>query len=102
MIQLVSSKYSIESENRIEEYETNQKQIRGMMAILGGFCILLAMIGVGSVYSNTLGFVRQRKRVFARYLSVGLTPKELRKMFCIEVLVLVGRLIWIGFPFDLF
>ena len=102
MIQLVSSKYSIESENRIEEYETNQKQIRGMMAILGGFCILLAMIGVGSVYSYTLGFVRQRKRVFARYLSVGLTPKELRKMFCIEVLVLVGRPIWIGFPFDLF
>lgn len=99
VVRLIGSKYSIESENRIEEYETSQKQIRGMMAILGGFCILLAMIGVGSVYSNTLGFVLQRKREFARYLSVGLTPKELRKMFCIEALVLAGRPIWIGVPF---
>ena len=96
--QILSGKYTIESENRIQEYETNNKQIQGMMAIFGGFCILLAIIGIGNVFSNTLGFVRQRKREFARYMSVGMTPKELRKMFCTEALVIAGKPILISLP----
>lgn len=65
------------------------------MFVLGSFCVLLALIGVGDVFSNTLGFVRQRKREFARYLSVGMTPKELRKMFGIEAFALAGRpMLW--------
>ena len=95
---IVSGKYTIECENRIQKYETNSKQIQGMMAVFGGFCVLLAMIGIGNVFSNTLGFVRQRKREFARYMSVGLTPKDLRKMFCIEALVISGRPILISLP----
>lgn len=87
--------YMTESENRIREYETNDQKIQGMMIVLGSFCVLLALIGVGDVFSNTLGFVQQRKREFARYLSVGMTPWELRKMFCIEAFVLVGRpMLW--------
>ena len=96
--QSLSGKYTIESENRIQEYETNDKQIQGMMAIFGGFCILLAIIGIGNVFSNTLGFVRQRKREFARYMSVGMTPKELRKMFCTEALVIAGRPVLLSLP----
>ncbi len=97
-IQIVSPKYAVESENRIQEYETNEKQIQGMMAIFGGFCVLLAVIGVGNVFSNTLGFVRQRKREFARYMSVGMTSAEIRKMFCIEALVIAGRPVFITVP----
>ena len=96
--QLVDGKYTIEQENRIQEYETNNNQIQGMMAIFGGFCILLAIIGIGNVFSNTLGFVRQRRREFARYMSVGLTPKELKKMFRTEALVIAGRPILISLP----
>lgn len=69
-----------------------------MKAVFGSFCVLLAVIGIGDVFSNTLGFVRQRKREFARYMSVGLTPGEIRKMFCIEALVLAGRPIFITLP----
>lgn len=61
-------------------------------------CVLLAMIGIGNVFSNTLGFVRQRKREFARYMSVGMTPQEIRKMFCIEALVIAGRPVLITIP----
>lgn len=87
--------YTTESENRIREYETNDRKIQGMMVVLGSFCVLLALIGVGDVFSNTLGFVQQRKREFARYLSVGMTPRELRKMFCIEAFALAGRpMLW--------
>lgn len=87
--------YIIESENRIREYETNDLKIQAMMLVLGSFCVLLALIGVGDVFSNTFGFVRQRKREFARYLSVGMTPEELRHMFCIEAFVLACRpMLW--------
>lgn len=97
-VRLVSQNYAAESENRIQEYETNEKQIRGMMAILGGFCVLLALIGIGNVFSNTLGFVRQRKREFARYMSVGMTAAEIRKLFWIEALVIAGRPFLITLP----
>ncbi len=97
-VQLLSGKYTIEQENRIQEYETNNRQIQGMMTIFGAFCALLAVIGIGNVFSNTLGFVRQRKREFARYMSVGLTPKELGKMFGIEALVTAVRPILISLP----
>ena len=96
--QILSGKYTIESENRIQECETNDKKIQGMMAIYGGFCILLAIIGIGNVLESTLGFVRQRKREFARYMSIGLTPRELKKMFCTEALVVAGKPILTGLP----
>ncbi len=97
----LEARYTIESENRILEQETNDKQLQGLEAIFGGFCALLAVIGMGNVFSNTLGFVRERKREFARYLSVGLTPEQMRKMFCIEAFVIAGRPILITIPLTL-
>ena len=96
--EIVAENRTAESENRIREREINDRQIHGMKVIFGGFCVLLAVIGIGNVFSNTLGFVRQRKREFARYLSVGLTPEGIRKMFCIEALVLAGRPALITLP----
>lgn len=96
--QMIGRTYRLESENRMQEYEENSKQIQGMKAILGSFCILLAIIGIGDVFSNTLGFVRQRKRELARYMSVGLTPKEIRKMFFIEALAVAGRPLLTALP----
>ena len=95
---LIAGNYKTESENRIQEAETNDKQIQGMMTIFGGFCVLLAVIGIGNVFSNTLGFVRQRKREFVRYMSVGMTQGEIRKMFCVEALTIAGRPILITLP----
>lgn len=88
---LISDVYKIESENRIQEVETNNRKIQGVTITFGEFCVLLAIIGIGNVFSNTTGFVRQRKREFARYMSVGMTPEEIRKMFCIEALTIAGR-----------
>lgn len=52
---------------------------------------MLAVIGTAHVFSNTQGFLRQRKKEFGRYLSIGLTPSGMWKIFCIEALVIVGR-----------
>lgn len=98
MEQVIGKEDMLKSENRIQEQEENNTQIHGMMAIFGGFCVLLAIIGIGNVFSNTLGFVRQRKRELARYMSVGVTPVEIKKMFCIEALVIAGRPILLTLP----
>lgn len=60
--------------------------------------MLLAFIGIANVFSNTLGFIRQRKREFARYMSIGMTPEGMRKMFWIEALVIAGRPVLITLP----
>lgn len=90
--------YEMETENRMQEKLDNDKMFAGMKAILGLFCVLLGIIGIGNVFSNTFGFVRQRKREFARYLSVGLTPAGMKKIFCIEALVIAGCPVLITLP----
>ena len=98
IVQLISGQYEIESENRIQERLSNDSLIQGSVMILGSFCVLLAMIGIANVFSNTLGFLRQRKREFAQYMSIGLTPQEMRKMFCIEAFVIAGKPLLITLP----
>ncbi len=98
---LVSEQYEMESENRIQERLSNDRLIQGMVMIFGAFCVLLAMIGIANVFSNTLGFLHQRKREFARYMSIGLTPQEMRKMFCIEAFVIAGKPLLITLPLTL-
>lgn len=55
------------------------------------------------VFSNTLGFVRQRKREFARYMSVGMTRGEMKKCSALRRLpiILAGAMyaksIWLRF-----
>lgn len=85
-------------ENRIQDRLDNDKMIAGMEAAVSVFCILLACIGTGNVFSNALGFVRQRKREFARYLSIGMTPAGIRKIFFAEALGMAGRPVLIALP----
>ena len=98
LLQLVGAKYEAESENRVQERLSNDSMIEGMKMIFGAFCVLLAMIGIANVFSNTLGFLRQRKREFAQYMSVGLTPQEMRGIFCIEAFVTAGKPLLITLP----
>ena len=95
---LLGQTYETEIENRIQAKLNNDNMFRGMKMFISIFCILLAIIGIGNVFSNTLGFVRLRRREFARYLSVGLTPNGMRKIFFVEALVIAGRPILITLP----
>lgn len=98
LLESVQTYYEVESENRIEEKISNDRMISGLKIVLGAFCILLALIGIANVFFNTLGFIRQRKREFARYMSVGLTPKEMGKIFVIEAFVIAGKPLLITLP----
>lgn len=88
---LLEDAYELESENRIREKVTNDEMIQGYRLVTGSFCFLLAVIGIVSMFSNAMGFLRQRRREFARYLSVGVTPEGVKKIFGIEALVIAGR-----------
>ncbi|MDE6387283.1 MAG: ABC transporter permease [Lachnospiraceae bacterium] len=96
--QILGQKYDIETENRIQEKLTNDRMLWGYQLIGGVFCSLLALIGIANVFSYTMGFMRVRRRECARYLSVGMTPDGLKKMFRIEMLVIAGRPIMITLP----
>lgn len=91
-------KDGVEIENRIREKIMNDKIISGYKIIIGGLCVLLAFIGIANVFSNTLGFLRHRKREIAQYLSVGVTPSGIKKMFCIEAIVIAGRPLLLTLP----
>ncbi len=89
---------SFEMENRVQEKLDNGAMLKGYKLIVGALCVLLAFIGIANVFSNTLGFIRQRKREFARYMSIGMTSESMRKMFWIEALVIAGRPVLITLP----
>lgn len=89
---------TFETENRIQEKLDNDRMIHGYMLMIGGFCFLLAAIGIAKVFSNTLGFLHQRKRELARYLSVGMMPGGMCKIFFAEALVIAGRPLFLTFP----
>lgn len=95
---VLGPEYEIEIENRLREQLNNDRMFAGMKAIVSVFCILLAVIGIGNVFSNTLGFVHQRRREFARYMSVGLTPGGMKKIFCVEALVIAGSPLLAALP----
>jgi putative ABC transport system permease protein len=97
MEQLLRGK-NYEIENRIEEEQFNEEIKKGYTIMMGGLCGLLALIGLANVFSNTLGYIYQRKREFARYLTIGLTPHGLKKIFCMEALIIAAKPIVITVP----
>ena len=98
VVNMIGNVYVIESENRIQEKVLNDEMMDGFMMIIGTFCILLATIGIANVFSNTLGFIQQRKREFVQYMSIGMTEVNIRKVFSIEALVIAGRPLLITLP----
>lgn len=98
VVNLIGNDYVTESENRIQEKVSNDEMMDGFMMIIGAFCVLLATIGIANVFSNTLGFIQQRKREFVQYMSIGMTEANIRKMFSIEALVIAGRPLLITLP----
>ncbi|MBD5522188.1 MAG: ABC transporter permease [Lachnospiraceae bacterium] len=96
--EIIGQKYEVETENRIQEKITNDKLIWGYKVIMGVFCALLAVIGIANVFSYTMGFLSLRRREFARYASVGMTPAGMKKMFFIEIMVIAGRPMLITLP----
>ena len=76
--------YSLEG--RIEE-EASDASIRAALRFfIGVLAALLAAIGIMNVFSATLGQLYQRRREFARYLSVGMSPQGMWRILGMEAM----------------
>jgi len=95
---LSGKNYKYEIENRVEKEQYNEEIQEGYTIIMGGLCSLLAFIGLASVFANTLGYIYQRKREFARYLSIGLSPQGIKKILYMEALIIGGKPILFTLP----
>lgn len=95
---LEGREYSIE--NRPDSQQANAKMYQGYRTIMLLLCSLLAFIGIANVFANTMGYVFQRRREFARYASVGLTPRGITKMLGMEALVIAIKPILLSIPFN--
>lgn len=96
--QVLGVSYEADMENRIQEKIYNDRVMNAYKFSIAAFCFLLALIGIANVFSNALGYLQQRRREFAQYMSVGLTPGGMVKMFIVEALLIAGRPLMITIP----
>ena len=82
--------YKFESENRIQDQISSDAALELLRGGACALCILLALMGIGNVFTVTLGFTSQRRNLCARLLSIGMTPAQLKKMFYMEALKLLS------------
>ncbi|MDD2957865.1 MAG: ABC transporter permease [Lachnospiraceae bacterium] len=89
-----NSTYTLES--RMEEEKSEFKMRNGLKIFVCCFAGFLALIGIVNIFSFTLGQIYQRKKEFARYFSVGLSPKGMRKILTLEAMVISVRPFLLG------
>ena len=78
-------------ENRLEDERADASARKGLRIVMGVLAGILACVGIAGILSTTLGQIYQRKKEFARYVSIGVSPDEIKKMLCLEALFIVGR-----------
>ena len=87
-------------ENRQAEAAYNVAARKALNIFMGILCGLLALIGIANVFSNILGHIGQRKREFARYQSIGMTPESVNKVLLMEALIIGLRPILLSLPLN--
>jgi len=100
-VTVIDDQYEYAVENRLRKAKVDAGIFAGYKSIMIAICSLLACIGIANVAANTLGYMYQRKREFARYQSVGLTPGGISKMLCAEMFVIGVKPILISVPFNI-
>lgn len=85
---LLEGKYNYTLDNRLTKEKYNHSVRNAYKIVIASLAGLLALIGLANVFSNTMGQIYQRKREFARYISLGLTPKGVIKILSMEALIL--------------
>lgn len=81
-----------------DEKQRSEEIWSGYAFAVGGFCCILALIGIAGIFSQAIGFTYQRNREFARYRSLGMTPQGVYRMLGIEGLITVVRPLLIALP----
>lgn len=83
-------------ENRLAAQRDDATMRWGIRVIISALACLLALIGLSSVFAVCLSQIQQRRREFARYLSVGLSPGGMVKILVMEGLLMGLKPLLIG------
>lgn len=78
-------------EGRMQELADEMQIQRSLRMIIYLFTGILTCIGLANIFASTLGQIHQRKREFARYFSVGLSPKGAAKILVWEAAIVAFR-----------
>ncbi|HJB91855.1 MAG TPA: ABC transporter permease [Candidatus Eisenbergiella merdigallinarum] len=81
-----SSAWSLDS--RLQEERTEPLKRRGFNLVMGILAALFSTVGLANVFSTILGQIPQRRREFARYFSAGLSLRQMKRILCMEALIL--------------
>lgn len=88
-------------EGRMNTERSDESMRKGLRLIVWIVAIVLSCVGLSNVFSVALGQIVQRKREFARYLSIGLSPKGMKKILYIEALEISLKPILISILFNI-
>lgn len=88
-------------EGRVDAERSDESMRSGLRLIVGIVAAVLSCVGLSNVFSVALGQIVQRKREFARYLSIGLSPKGMKKILYIEALEISLKPILISILFNI-
>lgn len=88
---LLQEKNSYTLDSKLTEEIFDSSVRRAHRFLMGAFAGLLSCIGIANVFSSTLGQIYQRRKEFTRYLSVGLSPKGMKKILAMETLIVALR-----------
>lgn len=78
-------------ESRVQELADEIQIQQGLRMIIYLFTVILTCIGLANIFASTLGQIHQRRREFARYFAVGLTPKGAAKVLAWEAAIVALR-----------
>ncbi|MGN0159932.1 MAG: ABC transporter permease [Lachnospiraceae bacterium] len=78
-------------EGRVQELADEMQVQQGLRGIIYLFTVILTCIGLANIFASTLGQIHQRKREFARYFAIGLTPKGAAMILAWEAAIIALR-----------
>lgn len=78
-------------ESRVQEQADEMQIQQGLRMLIYLFTGILTCIGLANIFASTLGQIHQRKREFARYFAIGLTPKGSEKILAWEAAIVALR-----------
>lgn len=85
---IFNHKYKYTLENRLRKEQSNLSIRNAYKMVIGCLSILLALIGLANVFSNSLGHIYQRQKEFVRYITIGLSPNGVRRVLFTEAFIL--------------
>ncbi|PXX57304.1 putative ABC transport system permease protein [Hungatella effluvii] len=85
---LLTGKTHYTLDSRLEEERTERIKRDGLRLFMGFLAVLFSSIGLSNVFSVALGQIYQRKKEFARYMSVGLSYRGVKKILLTESLII--------------